>query len=65
MLAVHKLLQSNLNLDALQFLPETASLFPVFVLLIKYPALVEGGTSGARVHRDFEAGIARLALLLL
>ena len=58
--ATHRLLETPLKLDALQFLPETSALFPVFVLLIKYPGLIQdAGTLNARVNPAFEAIILK------
>src|SRR6185436_4387949 len=64
--AMRRVLEGRLQLDALQFLPETTSLFPLFLCLIKFPGLMENtGTGTVRVRTEFEAGIAGLALSLL
>ncbi len=64
--AMRRLLEERLHLDALQFLPETRSLTPLFLSLIKYPSLIVGtDLDGVNVRSDFASGLAELALLLL
>jgi len=64
--ALRRLLEERLKLDALQFLPETRSLIPVLLTLVKYPDLMLGEVlEDVRINPEFEAGLAHLALLVL
>ena len=50
----------------LQFLPDTMSLVPLFVLLIKYPDLMDARrTDDVQIEPESQAGLANAALLLL
>ena len=65
-LAMRHLLRTQLKLDSLQFLPDSMSLVPLFLLLIKYSGLIEdAGTDKAHITADYQPGIAQLAFLML
>ena len=65
-IALRHLLRTQLNLDSLQFLPDTMSLVPLFLLLIKYPGILEASASDEpRIAPEYEPGMAQLALLML
>jgi hypothetical protein len=64
--AMRQLLREHLRLDAIRFLPDTQSLLPLFLCLIKYPELMTNrGSEHVAVRPEFCGGIARAALLLL
>jgi hypothetical protein len=64
--AMRGLLENGLRLDAIRFLPDTTSLLPLFLWLIRYPDVMRiGRHERAELRPEFQSGAARLALLLL
>jgi hypothetical protein len=63
--AMRRVLAGRVWLDALRFLPDSTSLHPLFLWLIRFPGALEGTGGDVRLRPEFEARFARLALLLL
>ena len=60
-LAVKDLLENELCFDSLAFLPDSRSLWPMFMILIKHPQFIDGN----RIHDDWRNHFAYILLTLL
>ena len=61
--AVHKLLEEKLYFDTLAFLPDSRSLLPIFMLLIKYPGFIDEHT--CEIKEEYKNHIAYILLTIL
>ena len=61
--AVHKLLKEKLCFDTLAFLPDSRSLLPIFMLLIKYPGFMD--EDACEIKKDYNDHIAYILLTIL
>ena len=61
--AVHKLLEEKLYFDTLAFLPDSRSLLPIFMLLIKYPGFMD--ENAFEIKESYKNHIACILLTIL
>lgn len=60
-LAVKELLENELHFDTLAFLPDSRSLWPIFMILIKHPNFIENN----KIKEEFRKHFAYILLILL
>ena len=63
--AVRKLLRDRLCFDTLAFLPDSRSLLPIFMLLIKYPAFMAGKGEDCKIREVYQLHFAYILLTVL
>lgn len=64
-IAVRRLLMDQLKLDTLAFLPDSRSLLPVFMLLIKHPDFMTGEGKYYEIKDDYKMHFAYILLTVL